>query len=125
MAQALELAVHSSVGVIETPTMPEDELPFITLPTWRKLIILAVTSWMPLAATFSSTSLFIALPEIAVDLGTSSDVLSTSNAGVFIAMGVSTLIWGPISTVSPILLQEYSLCHARLRSTYLILCILL
>ncbi|EXJ79502.1 hypothetical protein A1O1_08766 [Capronia coronata CBS 617.96] len=101
MAQTVEMVVPSSVGVMTQSTMQEDEtLPIIPLPTWKRSIILAVTSWMPLAATFSSTSLFTALPEIAAGLGTSSDVLTTSNAGVFLAMGISTLIWGPISTAA-------------------------
>ena len=69
------------------------------LPTWRKCIILFVTSWMTLSVTFSSTSLLAATPEIAVEFSTTPEILDVTNAGVLVAMGVSVLLWGPITNL--------------------------
>lgn len=69
------------------------------LPIWRKCIIVFVTSWMVLAVNFSSTSLLPAIPEIAAEFSTTTEIINVTNAGVFIAMGLSTLIWGPISNL--------------------------
>lgn len=68
------------------------------LPTWRKCLILFVVSWMTLTVTFSSTSLLPATPEIAKEFATSTEILNLVNAGVLIAMGFSSFIWGPITT---------------------------
>ncbi|KAL4998182.1 major facilitator superfamily domain-containing protein [Aspergillus recurvatus] len=67
------------------------------LPKWRKFIILFVVSWMTLAVTFSSTSLLPATPEIALEFNTTSETLNITNAGVLLAMGLSTLLWGPLT----------------------------
>ncbi|KAJ5605774.1 hypothetical protein N7510_008555 [Penicillium lagena] len=69
------------------------------LPLWRKCLILFTVSWMTLAVTFSSTSLLPATPEIASDFSTTTEILNVTNAGVLIAMGFSSFIWGPISNI--------------------------
>ncbi|KAF3019259.1 hypothetical protein E8E14_005224 [Neopestalotiopsis sp. 37M] len=69
------------------------------LPSWRKYLILFVVSWMTLCVTFSSTSLLVATPEIAADLYTTSEILNVTNSGVLIAMGLSSLIWSPLSDI--------------------------
>ncbi|RHZ44295.1 putative MFS transporter, partial [Aspergillus thermomutatus] len=69
------------------------------LPRWRKCIILFVVSWMTLAVTFSSTSLLPATPEIAAEFGTTAELLNITNAGVLLAMGFSSLIWGPVTAL--------------------------
>ncbi|KAL5338846.1 major facilitator superfamily domain-containing protein [Aspergillus crustosus] len=71
--------------------------PGFSLPLWRKAIILFVISWMTLAVTFSSTSLLPATPEIAAEFDTTSETLNITNAGVLLAMGFSTMIWGPLT----------------------------
>jgi MFS family permease len=68
-----------------------------SLPKWRKYLILFVISWLTLVVTFSSTSMLIATPEIATDLSTTSEILNVTNAGVLVAMGLSALIWTPLS----------------------------
>lgn len=70
------------------------------LPNWRKSVILFVVSMMTLAATFSSTCLFPAEPEIAAAFGTTSERINVVNAGVLVVMGSSSLIWAPIAAVS-------------------------
>lgn len=79
----------------KTPTHPHS--PGFDLPTWRKSIILFVVSWMTLAVTFSSTSLLPATPEIAEEFDTTAETLNITNAGVLLAMGFSTLLWGPLT----------------------------
>ncbi|KAL4917520.1 major facilitator superfamily domain-containing protein [Aspergillus aurantiobrunneus] len=73
--------------------------PGFDLPSWRKAIILFVVSWMTLAVTFSSTSLLPATPEIATEFHTTSEILNITNAGVLLAMGFSTLLWGPLTVL--------------------------
>ena len=69
------------------------------LPLWRKCIILFVVSWMTLAVTFSSTSYLPASPEIATEFSTTTEILNYTNAGVLLAMGFSSLIWGPVGNL--------------------------
>ncbi|EON61091.1 hypothetical protein W97_00302 [Coniosporium apollinis CBS 100218] len=67
-------------------------------PMWRKCLVVFVTSWMALAATFSSTSLFTAADEIAQEFSTTAVEVNISSAGVLLAMGFSSFIWGPIGS---------------------------
>ncbi|GIJ99036.1 hypothetical protein Aspvir_001160 [Aspergillus viridinutans] len=69
------------------------------LPLWRKCIILFVVSWMTFVVTFSSTSLLPATPEIAAELRTTPELLNVTNAGVLLAMGFSSLLWGPVTAL--------------------------
>ncbi|KAK7429420.1 hypothetical protein QQZ08_004012 [Neonectria magnoliae] len=71
----------------------------IELPSWRKWVILFVVCWMPLPMTFWSTAIMPATVEIAADFGVKVTDINTANAGVFIAMALSGLIWLPISTI--------------------------
>jgi len=73
--------------------------PLLKLPAWRKAIITFVASWMTFGGTFSSAALFPAVPEIAAEFGTTGEVINITNAAVFLAMGMSTLIWGPLASV--------------------------
>ncbi|KAI2790324.1 hypothetical protein POX_d05834 [Penicillium oxalicum] len=82
--------------VIDSKPQPQSGC---TLPLWRKSLILFVVSWMTLAVTFSSTSLLTAIPEIATDFMTTTERLNIVNAGVLIAMGFSSFLWGPISDI--------------------------
>jgi MFS family permease len=68
-------------------------------PTSRKVAMLCTASWISLAATFSSTSLFPAVPEIAQEFGTTGEVINISNAGILCAMGMSSFIWAPMSNI--------------------------
>jgi MFS family permease len=83
----------------ESPSRQVDVVTYSNFPLWRKNTILFIVSWMTLAATFSSTSLFPAVPEIALEFSTTTEVINISNAGVIIAMGSSSLVWGPISGI--------------------------
>ncbi|RAK73607.1 putative MFS transporter [Aspergillus fijiensis CBS 313.89] len=69
------------------------------LPFWHKAIVLFIVSWMTLAVTFSSTSLLPATPEIAAEFATTTEIINVTNAGVLLAMGFSSLIWGPMNAL--------------------------
>lgn len=69
------------------------------LPSWHKCVILFTVSFMTLAATFSSTCLYPATPEISAEFGTTSEHINVTNAGVLLAMGSSSLIWAPVARV--------------------------
>ncbi|KAF7554355.1 hypothetical protein G7Z17_g2951 [Cylindrodendrum hubeiense] len=71
----------------------------VELPSWRKWVILFVVCWMPLPMTFWSTAIMPATVEIASGFGVSTTSINTANAGVFVAMALSGLIWLPISTI--------------------------
>ncbi|KZF23239.1 synaptic vesicle transporter [Xylona heveae TC161] len=79
--------------------VPDDFFVSGRFPTWRKILILFTTSWITLAATFSSTSLFPAVPEIADEFGTVPSVVNYSNAAILVAMGLASYIWGPMSMI--------------------------
>jgi predicted MFS family arabinose efflux permease len=87
---------HDSESDSEISSKPQPPTGY-NLPLWRKCLILFVVSWMTLAVTFSSTSLLPATPEIASEFSTTTEILNIINAGVLIAMGFSSFIWGPIT----------------------------
>lgn len=89
---------HDSDTDSNTTTKPPPQNGY-AIPKWRKCLILFVVSWMTLAVTFSSTSLLPATPEIATEFSTSTEILNVINAGVLVAMGFSSFIWGPITNV--------------------------
>lgn len=62
-------------------------------------MVVFVVSWMGLMATFSITSLLTAIPEIANDLSTTVEILNVTNAATLVAMGISSLIWSPLSEI--------------------------
>ncbi|KAK4865887.1 hypothetical protein LT330_008980 [Penicillium expansum] len=108
MESKLDLESQKPTPQVDSPhdSESEDELALkpvpsnaYGIPTWRKCLILFVVSWMTLAVTFSSTSLLPATPEIATDFSTTSEILNVTNAGVLIAMGFSSFIWGPITNL--------------------------
>lgn len=85
---------------------PEPPLPLTSIdddaaeiPSWRKWIILFVVCWMPLPMTFWSTAIMPATEEVATAFGVPTTSINTANAGVFVAMAMSGLIWLPISTI--------------------------
>ena len=77
----------------------DDREKYTFLPPWRKYTFLFIVSWMTLAVVYSSTSLLPATPEIASEFSTTIEIINITNAGVLIAMGTSSFIWGPISEI--------------------------
>ncbi|KAG4437959.1 hypothetical protein IFR05_006540 [Cadophora sp. M221] len=81
------------------PTQPHITAPQCSLPTWQKYLVLATVSWMALVATYSTTSLLPATPEIGSEFHTSVSTLNITNAGFLLAMGFSSFITGPLVAV--------------------------
>ncbi|KAL2874967.1 hypothetical protein SGCOL_009809 [Colletotrichum sp. CLE4] len=75
----------------------DDEV--MEMPTWKKWVTLAVVCWMALPVTFSGSSILTATSEVAADFNVSTHAITTANAGVFIAMAMSALIWLPTSNI--------------------------
>jgi len=92
-----------SAGTTDLSTTNESAQPLsgYSLPFWRKCLILFVVSWMTLAATFSISCIYPATEEIAAEFGTTSESINVSNAGALIAASTSSLIWVPLTVVSP------------------------
>ncbi|KAJ5653679.1 MFS transporter [Penicillium lividum] len=106
MKESTDLESQKPTPQINSPHDSDTEEAFKPQPPtgyaiqfWRKCLILFVVSWMTLAVTFSSTSLLPAVPEIAEQFSTTSETLDVINAGVLIAMGFSSFIWGPITNL--------------------------
>ncbi|KXH34003.1 major facilitator superfamily transporter [Colletotrichum simmondsii] len=75
----------------------DDEV--MEMSTWKKWVTLAVVCWMALPVTFSGSSILTATSEVAADFNVSTHAITTANAGVFIAMAMSALIWLPTSNI--------------------------
>lgn len=78
----------------DLPSSSDDQV--IPLPTWRRWVILLTVSWLPIPMNFAVTSVFAVAPEVAAGLSVSESVMSTANAGVFVIMAISPLIWIPL-----------------------------
>lgn len=89
--------LHPEPALAPVPSYSDDVV--AKLSTWRRWIILFVVCWMALPVTFMSTSIMTVNPEIAATFGTQTTAISTANAGVFVAMALSALIWLPVTTV--------------------------
>ena len=90
----------------------------------RKAIIVTVMSFCAFLSPISSTSVLAATPEVAAEYNTSGSVINASNAGYMALMGVSPIVWGPMSQVfgrRPVSVDNscYSCILNRLYTTYL------
>jgi len=65
----------------------------------RKLIILTLISFCAFLAPVSSTTVLAAVPEVAADFSTTGAIINLSNALYMIFMGISAIIWSPLSQV--------------------------
>ncbi|KAK9233969.1 major facilitator superfamily domain-containing protein [Lipomyces kononenkoae] len=71
----------------------------IQLPSWRKLLILFSVCWMGLPVIFWCTGSLTATPELAADFSSTPENINWINAGVLVAMALSSLIWLPTATL--------------------------
>ncbi|KAI9836238.1 MAG: hypothetical protein M1819_001575 [Sarea resinae] len=65
----------------------------------RKLIITIVLSYCGFLTPISSTTVLSAVPEVAETFHTDGTTITTSNALYMLFMGLSPLLWGPLSQV--------------------------
>lgn len=78
----------------------------------RKHIIVAVCSFCAFLSPQSSTSVLAATPEVAATYHTTGSIINVSNAAYMVFMGISPVVWGPMSQVfgrRPILLLTAAL----------------
>ncbi|KAM0255478.1 hypothetical protein ACHAQJ_005705 [Trichoderma viride] len=65
----------------------------------RKHIIVTVLSFCAFLSPLSSTSILAAVPEVAETYQTTGSIINVSNAAYMALMGISPVIWGPMSQV--------------------------
>lgn len=65
----------------------------------KKIVILAVMSFCAFLSPISSTSVLAATPEVAQEYNTTGAIINISNAGYMVFMGLSPVVWGPMSQV--------------------------
>ena len=81
----------------DTPKMLANDDEVLAVGKWRRWIILFTVCWLPIPMTFATSSVLAVTPEIAKDLGVDETAIHIANAGVFVAMAMSPLIWNPVS----------------------------
>ncbi|KAK5987450.1 MFS-type transporter ppsE [Cladobotryum mycophilum] len=69
------------------------------LSSKRKSGIVAVLSFCAFLSPLSSTSVLAAIPEVAKTYHTTGSVINVSNAAYMALMGISPIVWGPMSQV--------------------------
>lgn len=65
----------------------------------RKIVIVGVLSFCAFLSPVSSTSVLAATPEVAKEYDTTGSVINLSNAAYMALMGLSPIVWGPMSQV--------------------------
>ncbi|KAI1303315.1 major facilitator superfamily domain-containing protein [Xylaria venustula] len=94
---------HSAMG--DASIQPIDsiiEIPdhfYDKLPRHRKTIILFLVSFSSFLSPISSTSVLAATPEVASEYSTTGTIVNLVNALYLLFMGLSPIIWGPLSQV--------------------------
>jgi hypothetical protein len=86
--------VEHYTSFVEVP----DEV-YDRFPPHRKIMIVVLLSFCSFLAPISSTSVLSATPEVAAEFHSTGTVLDISNAIYMLMMGVSPMIWGPLSEV--------------------------
>ncbi|KAI1425707.1 major facilitator superfamily domain-containing protein [Xylaria sp. FL1777] len=94
---------HSAMG--DAPIQPIDsviEIPdefYDRLPRHRKTIILFLISFSSFLSPVSSTSVLAATPEVAAEYSTTGTIVNLVNALYLLFMGLSPVVWGPLSQI--------------------------
>ncbi|KAF9884689.1 hypothetical protein FE257_001318 [Aspergillus nanangensis] len=94
-----QLAPHDTAPIDPVAAAIEAGPPSYRLPQWRKNVILYTVSAMTLVVTYSSTAMLPAMPEIAAEFDITDELIAVTNCCVLLAMGMSSLIWLPISSL--------------------------
>ncbi|KAF5012769.1 hypothetical protein FDECE_1189 [Fusarium decemcellulare] len=69
------------------------------LSSRRKAIVVTILSFCAFLSPISSTSVLAATPEVAAEYGTTGSIINISNAAYMALMGISPIVWGPMSQV--------------------------
>jgi MFS family permease len=65
----------------------------------RKTLVVVLMSFCSFLAPISSTSVLAATPEVAAEYGTTGSIVNVTNAIYMLMMGISPIVWGPLSEV--------------------------
>ncbi|OPB39531.1 MFS permease [Trichoderma guizhouense] len=65
----------------------------------RKHVIVTILSFCAFLAPLSSTSVLAAVPQVAETYNTTGSIINVSNAAYMALMGISPVVWGPMSQV--------------------------
>lgn len=76
-----------------------DDAIYDRFPRHRKVLMAALLSFCSFLSPISSTSVLAATPEVAAEYATDGTVINMVNAVYMLAMGVSPVVWGPMSQV--------------------------
>lgn len=103
--RASQVSEHLSSLGPDTPAQPWSsfvEIPdefYDRVPPRRKLAIVALLSYCSFLAPISSTTVLTAISNIADEYDTTGTIIGVSNALYMLFMGISPLVWGPMSEV--------------------------
>ncbi|RYO73978.1 hypothetical protein DL766_006231 [Monosporascus sp. MC13-8B] len=88
------VAVEPTSSIVE---IPDDY--YERLAPSRKVVLVVLVSYCAFLAPISSTSVLAATPEVAEEYNTSGSIVNLVNALYMLFMGVSPILWGPLSQV--------------------------
>ncbi|KAI0514542.1 major facilitator superfamily domain-containing protein [Xylaria bambusicola] len=88
----------ASIQPIESVVQVPEEF-YDKLPKHRKTIILFLISFSSFLSPISSTSVLAATPEVAAEYHTTGSIVNLVNALYLLFMGLSPIVWGPLSQV--------------------------
>ncbi|RYP14334.1 hypothetical protein DL765_006437 [Monosporascus sp. GIB2] len=88
------VAVEPTSSIVE---IPDDYYERLT-PS-HKIVLVVLVSYCAFLAPISSTSVLAATPEVAEEYNTSGSIVNLVNALYMLFMGVSPMLWGPLSQV--------------------------
>lgn len=92
-------ASSSGSSLADTAVEEEDDSVYDRLAPRRKIVVVALLSFCSFLAPISSTSVLAATPEVAAEYNTTGSVVNVANAVYMFMMGVSPIVWGPLSQV--------------------------
>ncbi|KAI0811959.1 major facilitator superfamily domain-containing protein [Xylaria sp. FL0064] len=88
----------ASIQPIDSVTQVPDDF-YDRLPRHRKTIILFLVSFSSFLSPISSTSVLAATPEVAAEYSTTGTIVNLVNALYLLFMGLSPIVWGPLSQI--------------------------
>ncbi|GAB1315056.1 Major facilitator superfamily (MFS) profile domain-containing protein [Madurella fahalii] len=92
-------SLYSAAHADADPNQDADDSIYDRFPRHRKVLMVALLSFCSFLSLIASTSVLAATPEVATEYATDGTVINIVNAVYMLAMGVSPVVWGPMSQV--------------------------
>ncbi|KAM0276640.1 hypothetical protein ACHAQH_006549 [Verticillium albo-atrum] len=98
LSTSVPLETMASDIPVTAPSRPHAAIDDAVVPmaAWRRWVVLFTICWLPIPMTFSTSSVLAVAPELAREFDVPVTAISIANAGVFLAMASSPLMWVPI-----------------------------